>query len=276
MQEAFSSILKIKDTESSEGPSKWFREKGGGVFNTGPGTLGFGLLANGLGTWTIWQVGFPFKLGIFGVFAFIAIQPGFFFFGQTVYTVALFWFRCHQLVRLEKNVEFLNGGHRAAAALNSFTFWLTLFAAIEYLGLLLAVVLGPFESSGTVMVPWLMALAVAPFLCFIFGTYQVHTLLTDIKISNLEAIETEIQSLFKKFKSNPTPKDTEQLAKAVEIKEHVEGTRVWPMSPASIMALVAVASAVIVQALATISQLSQNPSASNNSLWANVLRWFTQ
>ena len=211
----------------------------------------FALSINIIATITLLMAGLPFKSVSANILSLIFIQPFFFICGHSAYIlmeVGLFHYR---LARLPLSVPFPDYCHRIVYDLINFSYSLSFFVLVEYLGLFFAVRLSPYRDSNF-MTPWLIILALTPIVFFSWNVFQIHILQREIKLQHIGSITSEVRKLFGEFTVNPTLENTDRLFKAIEIQQRIEQAKEWPTPPQIIITLIFTAIAATNQILAVI------------------------
>jgi len=96
-----------------------------------------------------------------------------------------------RLVNSSLAINFPDRGNRMVTLLSSYVYFFAACGLLEYLGLFVAVKLGPTRDSN-LMAPWLVGLAVTPIIIFEWVIYHIHILQREIKLKNLEIVYSQI------------------------------------------------------------------------------------
>lgn len=207
---------------------------------------------NVLGTITLVALSSPFRSAVRDFLFIASVQLVFFLCGYTFYFLIVLGVAGRRLVKLPLSTPLLERGHRLVGTLSGYVYVLAFGGLAEYLGLLIAVRLGPTRHS-PLMTPWLIGLSVTPIIIFAWGIYHVHVLQREIKIRNLELLNLEVQNVLNELKDNRTKETVEKLAKMVDIQERLEGIKEWPLALGSVLTLILALAAAISQILTSLS-----------------------
>jgi hypothetical protein len=207
---------------------------------------------NVLGTITLVVVTNPSGSTVKNSLFIASVQPVFFLCGYTCYFLTALGIAGRRLVKLPLATTLLERGHRLIGTLSGYVYFLAFGGLVEYLGLLIAVRLGPTRQS-SLMAPWLIGLSITPIIIFAWGIYHVHVLQREIKIRNLELLNLEVQNVLIELKDKPTKESVEKLAKMVDIQERLEGIKEWPLALGSVLTLILALAAAISQILTSLS-----------------------
>lgn len=239
---------------NSKALSDWANQEGYKIFDIDykPMVLA-SIWVNMLGTLTLLALA-PFKSPIFEILNIISLQPVFFICGYMACILTRLAIAQHRLVNIPISFPFLNRGHRVVGKLSGYVYTLATAGLVEYLGLFVAVRLGPIRNSN-LMAVWLIGLAITPILIFAFGVYQIHLLQREIKLKNLDAINLEVQKIFHEFKMTPSKDVAEKFLKIIEAQDRIEAIKEWPIALGSILTLIMALAAAIGQILVSINTL---------------------
>jgi len=121
----------------------------------------------------------------------LSIQPVFFLCGYTFLFLMKLGLAGRRLVNSSLAINFPDRGNRMVTLLSSYVYFFAACGLLEYLGLFVAVKLGPTRDSN-LMAPWLVGLAVTPIIIFEWVIYHIHILQREIKLKNLEIVYSQI------------------------------------------------------------------------------------
>jgi len=186
--DAFDSLPAHLSTYFDNDLTDWAKHEGFRIFDRSYWPMWIvSIWVNVLGTITLILFTKPFRSTLRDVLMIASIQPVFFLCGYTCVFLTMLGVAGRKLIMFPLSIPFPDRGHRLVGTLSSYVYFFAIGGLIEYLGLFVAVSLGPTRQSN-LMSPWLVGLAVTPIIIFGWGIYHVHILQKEIKLKNLERL----------------------------------------------------------------------------------------
>jgi hypothetical protein len=235
--------------------SAWARNEAITIFDRRYWPLPVGALwVNVLGTITLILFTRPVRSPLRDAVMILSIQPVFFLCGYTFLFLTKLGLAGRKLVKSSLAINFPDRGNRLVTLLSGYVYFFAGCGLLEYLGLFVAVKLGPTRDSN-LMAPWLIGLAVTPIIIFAWGIYHIHILQREIKLKNLETVHSQVRKIFQEVELNSSKDGVEKLAKMIEVQDRFEGAKEWPIALGTVLTLILALTAAVGQILASLNNL---------------------
>jgi len=167
--------------------------------------------------------------------------------GHTAYIIIDLLATLVELVRRDVQIPFFRLPHPAITGLQNYYSVAALIMTAGYSSLVIAGWQSPYGLSNPAVITWLSILAFFPLALFILSSFQIHLLMSKVKESQLEMVNEQVQSLFRKVSSKTGAKTYDQLEKAMAIQTKIQNLPEWPLSFASIFGFLITAATAIIQ-----------------------------
>jgi hypothetical protein len=218
--------------------SSWARDEGTAIFDRTSWRLPLAALwVNVLGTITLILFTRPVRSNLRDALMILSIQPVFFLCGYAFLFLTKLGLAGRKLVKSRLAINFPDRGNRVVTLLSSYVYFFAGCGLLEYVGLFVAVRLGPTRDSN-LMAPWLIGLAVTPIIIFVWGIYHVHILQREIKLKNLETVHSQVRKILAEVELSSSKDSIEKLAKMIEVQDRFEGAKEWPIALGSVLTLI--------------------------------------
>jgi len=244
LEEILSPISSLQD----EDLVGWLYKESRCLFNDkSPLAWGPALLVTALGTLTLLRAGLQFESSLTNLLVVIGMQAAFLMCGHSAGVFVRILLFEYRIARLPLSVPLFGSCYQQISVLTRYIYCMSLAGLIEYVGLFFAVRLTPFVNPHPTL-PWLAILAVTPILMLIFGVFQIHTLQRRIKLHHLENLNTLARDILKVKPPNYID-NLDKTIRLVELRQHFEADREWPLSLQTIVTLILSTAAVVSQVL---------------------------
>jgi hypothetical protein len=165
----FDGLPSCLSTYFADDLATWTTREGATIFDRGYWVLPLGALwVNVLGTITLILFTQHVRSPLRDALMILSIQPVFFLCGYSFLFLTKLGLAGRRLVKSSLTINFPDRGDRMVTLLSGYVYFFAVGGLLEYLGLVVAVKLGPTRDSN-LMAPWLIGLAVTPIIIFGWG-----------------------------------------------------------------------------------------------------------
>jgi len=195
---------------------------------------------------TVFLLGMPFRSTILNCFALFGFVLLLIICGQGVYMLLSLLITIRQITHRQPNVPFYRLPHPAITELSDQCALASLLIGIAYIALVIAISQGPYGFS-VEMQSWLAALAFFPISMFFWSLIQVRTLMRNVKQSQLDIINAEIERNLQRVLNGEELEVVQRLEKVMEIQSRIQAIQEWPIAAQGAVAFIVTFTTLAVQ-----------------------------